>query len=269
MDLGLSGRAALVTGGSQGIGYAIARLLRAEGASIALLARDPDRLATAEARLRDEVDGPGDVVVVSADLKRHDVAEAAVSEVAERFGGTLHVVVNNAGPILQGGAIEGSDDHKWMETFDGKTMGMLRVARAAMPYLPEDGTGRIVNIAGISGRSLLPSASASGMANAAIFALTSYLAQELAPRGVRVNCVSPGLIRSESWVANAERLGAQRGIDGEQFMVEMAEDLGVRCGGWAHPSDVADAVVFLVSDRATYITGQVLAVDGGLANFVV
>jgi 3-oxoacyl-[acyl-carrier protein] reductase len=268
MDLGLTGRTALVTGGSKGIGYAVAELLRREGANVAILARDAAQLEAAAQRLRDEVDGSGEVLPVPADLKDPEQAEAAVARIADRFG-TLHIVVNNAGPILQGGKVEGSDDRKWMETFDVKTMGMLRIARAAVPHFPGDGTGRVVNVAGISGRSLLPDASASGMANAAIFALTSYLSKELSGRRVRVNCVSPGLIRTDAWVANAQRLGAEQGIDGEQFMTNMADRLGVRCDGWADPSDVADAVAFLVSDRAGYITGQVLAVDGGLADFVV
>jgi NAD(P)-dependent dehydrogenase (short-subunit alcohol dehydrogenase family) len=268
MDLGLTGRTALVTGGSKGIGYAVAELLRREGANVAILARDAAQLEAAAQRLREEVDGAGDVLAVAADLKQTEQAEAAVSRVAERFG-TLHIVVNNAGPILQGGKVEGSDDRKWMETFDVKTMGMLRIARAAVAHFPEDGTGRVINVGGISGRSLLPDASASGMANAAIFALTSYLSKELSGKRVRVNCVSPGLIRTDAWVANAQRLGAEQGIDGEQFMTNMAQRLGVRCDGWAEPGDVADAVAFLASDRAGYITGQVLAVDGGLADFVV
>jgi NAD(P)-dependent dehydrogenase (short-subunit alcohol dehydrogenase family) len=81
--------------------------------------------------------------------------------------------------------------------------------------------------------------------------------------------VSPGLIRTEAWVQNAAHLGAEQGIDGETFMANMAERLGVRMGGWGSSEQIADAVVFLASDRASYVTGQVLAVDGGLANFVV
>jgi NAD(P)-dependent dehydrogenase (short-subunit alcohol dehydrogenase family) len=267
MMTGLQDRTVLVTGGSRGIGLATAERMLAEGARVVIAARNRADLDSAVAKLAESA-GPDHVYGVPMDVTDQESVDAAIDEVTAAGSRPIHVLVNNAGPILQGAPILESADTKWMTTFDTKTMGMLRVARAVAPRLPHDGTGRIVNISGVSGRSLLPNASASGMANAAIGAMTSYLAHELAPARVNVNAVSPGLFSSDAWEENARRLGEPLGLSGEEFMHDFQDRLRVRLGRWAAPEEVADVIVFLASDRASYVTGQLLAVDGGLANFV-
>jgi NAD(P)-dependent dehydrogenase (short-subunit alcohol dehydrogenase family) len=268
VDTGLRGRTAVITGGTRGIGFATAERFMHEGARVIVMARSAQEVAAAAERLNDlELDGKAHGVVVDVtDGAEIDRALAETMDIAGYDG--VHVLVNNAGPILQGAPILGSTDDKWLTTHNTKSMGMLRMARKLAPCLPTDGTGRVVNVSGVSGRSLLPNSSASGMANAAIAAMTSYLAQELAERRINVNGVSPGLIRTEAWEANAARLGEPDGLTGEEFMHEFQRRLQVRLGRWADPSEVADVIVFLASDRASYITGQIIAVDGGLANFV-
>jgi NAD(P)-dependent dehydrogenase (short-subunit alcohol dehydrogenase family) len=267
MLTGLENRTVVITGGSRGIGLAVAERMLGEGARVVIAARHRDDIDAAVAKLA-ESSGPDRVSGVRLDVTDQESIDAAVEEVTAGRSRPIHVLVNNAGPILQGAPILGSADTKWMTTFDTKTMGMLRVARAVAPHLPQDGTARIVNISGVSGRSLLPNSAASGMANAAIGAMTSYLSQELAPARVNVNAVSPGLIRTEAWEENARRLGEPLGMSGDEFMHDFQDRLKVRLGRWAVPEEVADVIVFLASDRASYVTGQLLAVDGGLANFV-
>jgi 3-oxoacyl-[acyl-carrier protein] reductase len=268
VETGLHGRTAVITGGTRGIGFATAEQLMHEGARVVVMARGTEDVDAAAERLNSlGLSGVAHGVVVDVTDQEHiDRAATRVVELAGSVG--VHVLVNNAGPILQGAPILGTGDDKWLTTYNTKSMGMLRMARSLAPCLPVDGTGRIVNVSGISGRSLLPNSSASGMANAAISAMTSYLAQELAERRINVTGVSPGLIRTEAWEANAAKLGEPQGMTGEEFMHDFQSRLQVRAGRWGTPREVADIIVFLVSDRASYITGQVIAVDGGLANFV-
>jgi 3-oxoacyl-[acyl-carrier protein] reductase len=268
MDTGMSDRAAVVTGGSKGIGFCIAEGLLREGVTdLTLIARRRDQLEAATDRLAAAFPR-ATIVPIPTDLCVPEEVDAVAEQLRSRHV-SVHTLVNNAGPILQGAPVISGPHEKWARTFETKALGAVRMARAMLPLMPDHRCASIVNIAGISGRSLLANASASGMTNAAVFAFTSYLAQEVAARGIRVNCVSPGLIRTDAWEQNAARLGSEQGVDGDAFMQGMAERLGVRLGGWGTPEQVADAVVFLASNRASYITGQVLAVDGGLANFVV
>jgi 3-oxoacyl-[acyl-carrier protein] reductase len=266
VELGLEGRTAIVTGASRGIGLATATQLATEGANVVLTARGE---ADLESALRDlNRDFPGQVRAEALDVSDQASIDRALANVTAEFG-TIHVLINNAGPILQSAAVAGSTDEKWLRTFDVKAMGMLRMARSCSMLFPDDGTGRIVNVSGVSGRTILTNSSASGMANAAICALTSYLAQEFAPLGVNVNCVSPGLIKTEAWKQNAVKLGEPLGLTGPEYLHELQAKLLVASGRWAEPIEVANVIVFLCSDRASYITGQVIEVDGGLSKTVV
>lgn len=253
MDSGLTDRVALVTGATRGIGFAVARALRAEGARVAILARNKDDLDSAAAKLG------GDTLPVVADLTDRDAVDRAVEQVVD-WGGALNVVVNNAGPLLRGGGVAELDDEPWLGAFDTKLMGMVRVCRAALPALATDGTGRIVNISGESAKTVMLNAGVTAATNAGVLALTKYLASEAAPRRVLVNAVVPGMTHTEGWQTRAEATG-----DADTFFAGTVERLGILTGRWAEPAEIANAVVFLASDLASYVTGATLVVDGGQA----
>jgi 3-oxoacyl-[acyl-carrier protein] reductase len=261
MELGLEGRAALVTGASKGIGKAIAWGLAAEGARVALVARTAAVLEAAATEIRAATGAT--VLVLPVDI-RHAAAVAGAVEQARAAFGPLHILVNNAGgPIKRPERQITWRDCEWRDDIDTKTLGMLRVTQAMIPHMPADGTGRIINVSGIAGSSVLTSALTHGLNNAAMNHVTSYLAADLAAARITVNAVIPGLIATEwreSWAQNA---AAQRGVSKEQFLDQTCRDWGIVAGRWGAMREVADAVVFLASDRAAYINGAKLTVDGG------
>jgi 3-oxoacyl-[acyl-carrier protein] reductase len=263
MDLRLKGRVALVTGASKGIGKAIALGLAEEGVQLALLARTASALeATA-----DEIRAATGVTVLALPTDIRDAAAVGASvERARARLGSLHILVNNAGgPIKRPERQITWPDSDWRDDIDTKTLGMLRVTQAMIPHMPTDGTGRIINISGIAGSSVLTSALTHGLNNAAMNHVTSYLAADLASARITVNAVIPGLIATEwreGWAQNSCR---QREQSKQQFLDQTCRDWGIVAGRWGTMREVADAVVFIASDRAAYINGAKLTVDGGYA----
>jgi NAD(P)-dependent dehydrogenase (short-subunit alcohol dehydrogenase family) len=261
MDLGLRGRTAVVTGASKGIGKAIARALAAEGVNVAMLARTAATLEAAAAEISRSTHGR--TLPIAVDI-RDDAAVKAAIERAHRELGPLHILVNNAGgPIKRQERQITWAPADWQDDIDTKTIGMLRVTQATLPHMPGDGTGRVINISGIASTSVLTSALTHGINNAAMNHATSYLAADLAAARITVNAVIPGLIATEWRKGWAERGAAARGETQDQFLERTCREWGIVAGRWGTMDEVADAVVFLASDRARYINGAKIAVDGG------
>jgi NAD(P)-dependent dehydrogenase (short-subunit alcohol dehydrogenase family) len=263
MDLGLAGRVAVVVGASEGIGKAVARTLAGEGAHVVMLARTTATLEAAAADVRTVAAQGVDVTTIATDITVRDQVDAAARQVGERYP-VVHVVINNAGNRMQPGRqIEWSDED-WLRDVDAKLFGMLRVLRAFDALLADDGSGRVVNVSGVAGTVVWDTALTHGINNAAINHIVKYLATDLAKRQITVNAVIPGLIATDWRHDWARSKGADLGITEASFVDDVCRRKGILLGRWAEPSEVADAIVFLASSRASYITGTTLLVDGGL-----
>jgi NAD(P)-dependent dehydrogenase (short-subunit alcohol dehydrogenase family) len=258
MDLQLAGKRAVVTGGSRGIGLAIAEALAAEGADLAILARDPARLEDARQRLAKQ---GGRVLALSADTTDDTAVRAAIARVVADLGGVDILVNSAAEPPAPGTprALADQVDADLLAAFDVKVLGYLRCARAVAPHMAAQGWGRIINISGLAARSAsLPSSS---IRNVGVAALTKNLADELGPAGINVTVVHPGATVTER---SAERLTAQataRGISEAAAAAGLAA--GVTLGRVVTAAEVADVVAFLASPRSVAINGDAVAAGGG------
>jgi NAD(P)-dependent dehydrogenase (short-subunit alcohol dehydrogenase family) len=251
MDLGLTGKVALVTGASRGIGRAIAATLAGEGMRLVLVARSAELLAELRAEL------PTDAEAIALDLRYPDAPAQAVARAIERFG-RLDVLVNNAGATQRGDFLE-LPDEAWADGFSLKFFAAMRFCREAWPHLVSGGA--IVNIAGVGGRTGSAEFTIGGSVNAALLNLTKALADRGVRDGVRVNAINPGSIATERLRTRVGRVAAEQGLDQAAAAAQMAGKLGVARFG--EPAEVARAVAFLASGQAAYCQGAVLDVDGG------
>lgn len=263
MDLRLKGRVAAVTGASKGIGKAIAKGLAQEGVNLVLIARTKETLEQAADEIRKATGVK--VLAVTADVREMDQVKAAADAAAAEFR-TVHVVVNNAGSGIRRMDRQITwPDSDWVDDLNLKLIGSLRVTQAFLPIMPRDWTGRVINISGIAGVSAFIGALTHGLNNSAMNHGTTYLARDLSAEKITVNAVVPGLIATEWREGWAENMGKHQGKTKEQFLDDICRAWGIVSGRWGTMDEVADLVVFLASDRASYINGAQIALDGGYA----
>ncbi|UUN26664.1 oxidoreductase [Streptomyces sp. FIT100] len=259
MDLELTDKVAVVTGGSKGIGLAVAEAFAREGARVVV----GSRAETAElAAVRERYE----VGFVPGDLSTAEGAEALVRAAVEGHG-RVDVLVNNVGATEARGDFLAIDDAQWQRGFEVNFFSAVRASRAALPHLLEGGRGAIVNVSSINARMPFPAVVDYSAAKAALSNLTKALSEEFAPRGVRVNAIAPGPVRTPFWTAPggfAETVAAQAGTTAQQAVDEVVpQRWGISSGRVTEPQEVADLAVFLASARAANITGAEFVIDGG------
>ncbi|HYU20144.1 MAG TPA: SDR family oxidoreductase [Chloroflexota bacterium] len=257
MDLGLAGKVAVITGASMGIGYACAETFLREGAQVAICARDGKRLDQSVEALRN--DPGGAVIGVRADMGVRDDASGLMRTAFETFG-AIHVLVNCAGSS-PGGLLEDLTEEQWFGSLNLKFMGYVRAITEAIPYLRRNGGwGRIVNVVGNDGVKPSYWELTAGAANAADLNVTLSLAEQYGREGITVNAVNPGPVSTGRWDTLEKAFARDKGIPQDE-----AHELAVKSiplGRICTPQEVAGVVVFLASERASFVNGGLLTIDG-------
>ena len=261
MDLGLRGRVAIVTGGSNGLGLATARRLATEGSAVAICGRDASRLKEAAERLR----GDGaDVLDVQADVTRPGDLEALVASTVGRFG-RLDILVNNAGTSAARG-FDTVDDAAWQADLELKLFAAIRCVRLCVPHMRQAGGGRIVNILNTGAKTPGARSLPTSVSRAAGLALTKALSKELAPDRILVNAVCIGLVKSGQWERRWTGDGQRDTL--ERFYERLARERDVPVGRIGEADELGALVAFLVSAPAAFITGVAINFDGGHSTVV-
>jgi len=258
----LAGRKAVITGGTRGIGRATADRLAADGAALALVARDSDLLQSVSRQIAGT--HGVEVVSIAADLSQANEPARAVTTAANRLRG-LDILVNNAGSSPFG-SLDTVSEQAWRFSVDLKLMGYVRATKTAIPLMRETGGGVVVNVVGMAGRSASPSY-VLGALNAALLHFTKSTAELGGPDGIRVVAVNPGLTTTERMEEAIEVWAAEAGMSVEHFRSSYLSDK-VPLRRFTKPEEVAEAIAYLCSDAAGPATGSALQLDGGASTGV-
>jgi 3-oxoacyl-[acyl-carrier protein] reductase len=259
MELGLTGKAVIVTGGTRGIGADIALGFAEEGARVAICARTR---ADLEARAAEMSQATGATVVgIPADLSRRGEPERLVDAVVERFG-RLDVLVNSAG-VAPGGNIEELSDDDWERGIQLKLLGLVRCTRAAIPVMRRQGGGRVVNVVGNDGVKCAYWEIVPAICCAAEQIFTATIAEEYGPEGIYVNAVNPGPVETGLMRGLFDHIARRRGLSVEEVVDAHVDSIPLKLGRIATPREVTNVVLFLASDRASFVNGVSVNIDGG------
>jgi NAD(P)-dependent dehydrogenase (short-subunit alcohol dehydrogenase family) len=254
VDLHLNGKVVLITGGTDGLGAALADRLIEEGARVAVCGRDPRRLAATEQRLRD---AGGDALVVQADVTSPADLERFVGAAIARWG-QLDGLVNNAGKSAAG-RIEQVSDDDWIADLNLKVLAAVRCIRLAVPHLIAAGGGGIVNVLNVGAKAAGAGSLPTTASRAAGLAITKAASKDLGRHRIRVNAVLIGLVASGQW----RRRAGVAGQPEEELYRQLAENTDIPLGRVGRPEEFADLAAYLLSDRSSYVTGSAVNLDGG------
>lgn len=254
MELGLKGKVAIITGGTEGIGKATALTLAREGAKVAICAR---RKALLDATAAEITKAGGEALAVVADMSKAADCERFINETVKRFG-RIDILLNNAGTSARGSFLE-LDDATWTADIELKVFGAIRCTRLAIPHMKKQGGGRIINIT-ISGAKQPGAGSMpTSVSRAAGLAITKALSKEFAPDNILVNTICIGKIKS----GQHERRYTKDGVSADDYYAKIGKDIPLKRAGEAQ--EVANVIAFLASDAASYVTGTSINLDGGIS----
>jgi len=270
MDMGLKGRACVITGASRGIGQETARLLCAEGANVLLVGRDEERLEAArEAAASAGAEAGGRAEALALDVTDAGAGERMLATAVERFG-ALDVLVNNAG-AARWRDLDEVPDGDWYAQYELNVMAPLRAMRAAAPPMVKRGWGRIVNVCSTAGKRPSAAMPEYSVAKAAELSLSRLFADRYAKQGVLVNAICPGPVEGEMWMAPGGLLDQSQQMSGAESREEALATAGAKrpIGRLAEVEEIAAAIVFLCSERASYVSGAAWSVDGGTVQVII
>jgi 3-oxoacyl-[acyl-carrier protein] reductase len=270
MDLGLAGRTCAVTGASRGIGLETAKQLCAEGADVLLVARNEERLAAATEQVAAAGgDSGGRAAHAALDVTREEAGVHIVAAAEQDFG-VLDVLVNNAGAAAWHDLDEVADE-EWRAAYELNVMAPMRLMRAAIPPMEARGWGRVVNVCSTAGKRPSAAMPEYSVAKAAELSLSRLFADRHASGGVLVNAICPGPVESEMWMEPGGLLDQSKEMSGAGSREEALAAAGAKrpIGRLAEPGEIAAAIVFLCSERASYVAGAAWSVDGGTVQVII